>query len=43
MPRVRATTSSGTSGAGGDLSHPVDDAQSRTYCLSKLGWLRPGS
>ena len=30
-------------GAGGVLSQPVPDAQSRTYCLSKLGWPRPGS
>ena len=41
--RVRATTSSGISGAGGVLSQPVEDAQSRTNCLSKLGWPWPGS
>ncbi len=38
-----ATTSSGIAGAGGSLSHPLPAAQSRTYCLSKLGWLPPGS
>src|SRR5688572_9923840 len=41
--RVRAITSSGSAGAGGVLSHPDPDAQSRTYCLSKLGWPWPGS
>ena len=30
-------------GAGGVRSQPVEDAQSRTYCLSKLGCPRPGS
>ena len=30
--------SSGIGGAGGLLSQPLPDAQSRTYCLSKLGW-----
>src|SRR3954468_19558532 len=30
-------------GAGGFLSQPVPDAQSRTYCLSKLGCPRPTS
>ena len=35
--RVAATTSSGIAGAGGVLSQPVPEAQSRTYCLSKLG------
>src|SRR6185312_2266877 len=39
--RVRATTSSGIAGAGGRLSQPVSAAQSRTYCLSKLGCPRP--
>ena len=32
--RVRCTTSSGISGAGGLRSQPVEDAQSRTNCLS---------
>src|SRR5207244_2952637 len=41
--RVPSTTSSGSSGAGGALSQPVPLAQSRTYCLSKLGWARPGA
>ena len=41
--RVRAITSSGSAGAGGVLSQPEPDAQSRTYCLSKLGWPWPGS
>src|SRR3954447_27041019 len=30
-------------GAGGALSQPVPEAQSRTYCLSKDGWPRPGA
>src|SRR5689334_11622424 len=41
--RVRATTSSGIGGAGGLRSQPVEEAQSRTNCLSKLGCPRPGS
>src|SRR5687768_8474935 len=41
--RVRSITSSGSAGAGGVLSHPELAAQSRTYCLSKLGWPWPGS
>src|SRR5262249_29832410 len=43
LARVRSTTSSGIAGAGGVRSQPVDDAQSRTYCLSKLGCPLPGS
>jgi hypothetical protein len=39
---VPATTSSGIAGAGGVLSQPLCEAQSRTYCLSKLGCPRPG-
>jgi phosphoribosylformylglycinamidine synthase len=35
---VPATTSSGSAGAGGRLSQPLVEAQSRTYCLSKLGF-----
>ncbi|GIV20314.1 MAG: hypothetical protein KatS3mg023_2065 [Armatimonadota bacterium] len=40
---VFVTTSSGRLGAGGVLSQPVLSSQSRTYCLSKLGWERPGT
>ena len=40
---MAATTSSGIAGAGGALSQPVPEAQSRTYCLSNDGWPRPGS
>jgi hypothetical protein len=29
-------------GGGVVLSQPVSTAQSRTYCLSKDGWARPG-
>ena len=34
---VPAITASGIAGAGGCLSQPLPAAQSRTYCLSKLG------
>ena len=33
----------GAPAPGGVLSQPEPAAQSRTYCLSKLGWPRPGS
>src|SRR5437764_2215344 len=41
--RVCATTSSGSSGPGSDLSQPVRSQKSRTNCLSKLSCARPGS
>ncbi len=45
--RVRSTTSAGSSGGASTpfRSHPDagDVSQSRTNCLSKLGWARPGS
>src|SRR6185437_5455099 len=41
--RVCMTTSSGSSGPGSVLSQPVCSQKSRTNCLSKLDWPRPGS
>ena len=41
--RVLLTTSSGSEGGSLFLSQPVEVSQSRTNCLSKDGWLRPGS
>src|SRR5688572_1895511 len=43
LSRVRCATSGGREGTGGCLFQPIDSSQSRTYCLSKLGWLLPGS
>ena len=40
--RVVRTTPSGSFGAGGFLSQPVDSSQSRTNCLSNEAWPRPG-